>query len=47
MDMSFRVQQHIVWLDISVDNTLLVYVADRAAELGYPKADCFFCKRLS
>lgn len=47
MDVSFGIQQHIIWLDISVHNALLMYVADCAAELGYPKANGFFGKGLS
>jgi hypothetical protein len=47
MDMAFRVEQHVVGLDVSVHNALLVYVTHRAAELGYPETDRLFCKRLS
>jgi hypothetical protein len=47
MDMAVTVQQHVVGLDIPVHDALLVNVAHRAAELGYPETHRFFCKGLS
>ena len=47
MDVAFRVEQNVVWLDVSVDNALLVYVAHGATELGYPKAHGVFCEGLA
>lgn len=46
MHVPFRVQQHIVRLDISVDDALLVYVSQGASELGNPKSDRLFCESL-
>jgi hypothetical protein len=42
VDMAFRVQQHVVWLDVPVHDTLLVNISHSAAELGYPEAHCIF-----
>lgn len=47
MDMAVRVQQHIVGLDVPVDNALLVDVAHGTPELGHPETHGLFCKCLS
>lgn len=47
MDVAFRIQQDIVRLDVPVHNSLPVYVAQRAAQLGNPETDGFFGKGLA
>lgn len=47
MDVSFRVQQDIVRLDITMDDALRVDVFQCAAQLCNPKSDGFFCETFS
>ena len=47
MDMTFRVQQHIVGLEIPMHDTLLVYISQGASQLGHPKAYGLFGKGLA
>lgn len=47
MNMAFRVQQHVIRLEISVDNTLRVDVFQCAAKLCHPKTNSFFCEAFS
>lgn len=47
MYMAVRIQQHIIWLDIPVHYPLLVYVPERAAQLGDPEPYSLLGKRLS
>lgn len=37
----------IIGLDISVDDSLLVYIPDRATQLGHPEPNSFFGEGLS
>jgi hypothetical protein len=46
MDVSVRIKQDVVWLDIPVYDALLVYVADGTAQLCDPEAHSVFGKRL-
>lgn len=47
MNMTIGVQEHVVWLDVTMYNALAMYVSQGAAQFGNPKSHCFFCKRLS
>jgi len=45
--MALVIQQYVVWLYVSVNNSLLVNVPQRATELCNPKSNRLFCKSLS
>lgn len=47
MDMAIRVEQHVVGLDVTVDDVLLVDVAKSAAQLRDPEANGLLGKGLS
>jgi hypothetical protein len=47
MHMALRIQKNIVRLDISVYNTLLMYVSQRTSQFSDPEADSFFGEGLS
>jgi hypothetical protein len=46
MDMAVRVQQHIVRLDVTVYNALLMDIPHGASQLSYPKPHRLLCERL-
>lgn len=46
MDMSFRIEQYIVRLDISMNDALLVDILKSTPKLGNPKPHGFLLKRL-
>ena len=47
MDMTFRIQQNVIRLHISVNDTLRVDISQRTAKLCNPKSDSFLCKAFS
>lgn len=47
MHLALGIQEHIVGLDVSMDDALLVDVPYSAAELCYPETHCLLCEGLS
>jgi hypothetical protein len=47
MDMTFRIQQHIIRLDVSMYNALVMYISQCASQLGNPEFHRVFGKGLS
>ena len=47
MYMSIGIEEHVIWLHVSVDNTLSVYVPQGTTQLGDPESDSFFGECLS
>lgn len=47
MDVTIRVQEDIVWLDITMYDTLAMYVSQSAAQFGDPKSHGLLCEGLS
>ena len=47
VNVTIRVEQHIIRLDVPVHDALLMDVAHGASKLRHPKAHCLLCERLS
>lgn len=47
MDMSLGIQQHVIGLEIAMDDTLRMDILQGAAKLGHPEPHCFLREALA
>jgi len=47
MDMSFGIQQHVIGLEIAMNDTLRVDILQSTAKLGHPEPYSFLCETLA